>query len=73
MLVGCTYGSCYPRADMPMLVDLYMAGKLQLYQLISRSFALDEINTAFEVLGARRSRTQHHQVRLGSLTWNGRL
>ena len=49
-LLGCTYGSCYPRADMPKFVDLYMAGKLKLDQLISRTFALDEINTAFEVL-----------------------
>ena len=50
VLMGCTYGSCYPRADMPMFVDLYMAGKLKLDQLISRTFALDEINTAFEML-----------------------
>ena len=35
---------------MPKLVDLYMAGKLKLDQLISRTFSLDEINTAFEVL-----------------------
>ena len=50
VLMGCTYGSCYPRADMPMLIDLYMAGKLKLDQLISRTFAIDEINTAFDVL-----------------------
>ena len=50
VLMGCTYGSSYPRADMPMLVDLYMAGKLKLDQLISRTFSLDEINTAFDVL-----------------------
>ena len=50
VLMGCTYGSCYPRADMPKFVDLYMAGKLKLDQLISRTFSLDEINTAFDVL-----------------------
>ena len=50
VLMGCTYGSCYPRADMPMLVDLYMAGKLKLDELISRTFSLDEINTAFDLL-----------------------
>ena len=49
-LLGCTYGSCYPRADMPMLVDLYMAGKLKLDELISRTYSIDEINTAFEAL-----------------------
>ncbi len=50
VLKGCTYGSCYPRADMPMLVDLYMSGKLKLDELISRTFPLEEINTAFDLL-----------------------
>ena len=50
VLMGCTYGSSNPRADMPMLMDLYMAGKLKLDQLISRTFSLEEINTAFDVL-----------------------
>ena len=50
VLMGCTYGSCYPRADMPMLVDLYMAGKLKLDELISRTFNLDDINEAFDLL-----------------------
>ena len=49
-LLGCTYGSCYPRADMPKFVDLYMAGKLKLDELITRTFRLEEINTAFDVL-----------------------
>ncbi len=40
----------YPRAEMPMLVDLYMAGKLKLDELVSRTFSLEEINTAFDVL-----------------------
>ena len=50
VLMGCTYGSCYPRADMPRFVDLYMSGKLKLDELITRTFNLDEINTAFDVL-----------------------
>jgi len=50
VLMGCTYGSCYPRADMPMLVDLYMSRKLKLDELISRTFKLEEINTAFDLL-----------------------
>ena len=33
-----------------MLVDLYMAGKLKLDELVSRTFSLEEINTAFDVL-----------------------
>ena len=50
VLMGCTYGSCYHRADMPKFVDLYMAGKLKLDEMITRTFTLDEINTAFDVL-----------------------
>ena len=50
VLMGCTYGSCYPRADMPVLVDLYMAGKLKLDPLISRTLPLDEINSAFDAM-----------------------
>ncbi len=50
VLMGCTYGSCYPRADMPMLIDLYMAKKLKLDELISRTYALEDINTAFDAL-----------------------
>ena len=48
--MGCTYGSCYPRDDMPMLIDLYMARRLKLDELISATFKLDNINTAFEAL-----------------------
>lgn len=50
VLMGCTYGSCYPRADMPMLVDLYMARRLKLDELITATFRIDQINTAFEML-----------------------
>jgi S-(hydroxymethyl)glutathione dehydrogenase/alcohol dehydrogenase len=50
VLMGCTYGSCNSRADMPMLVDLRMAGKLKLDELIIQTFRLDEINTGFDLL-----------------------
>ena len=26
--MGCLYGSCRPHTDMPMLIDLHMAGRL---------------------------------------------
>jgi len=41
---------CRRYTDMPMLVDLYMSRKLKLDELISRTFKLEEINTAFELL-----------------------
>jgi S-(hydroxymethyl)glutathione dehydrogenase/alcohol dehydrogenase len=49
-LLGCTYGSANMRANMPQLVDLYQAKKLKLDELVSRTFRLEEINTAFEIM-----------------------
>jgi S-(hydroxymethyl)glutathione dehydrogenase/alcohol dehydrogenase len=50
VLMGCTYGSANMRAAMPKLVDLYLAKKLKLDELVSRTYRLDEINTAFDAL-----------------------
>lgn len=47
---GSYYGSVYPARDFPMLLDLYMAGRLKLDELVSREYALDEIITAFEAM-----------------------
>ena len=37
-----------PLRDFPMLLDLYMFGKLKLDELISSTYRLEEINTAFD-------------------------
>ena len=50
VLTGSSYGGTRPRIDMPKLVDLYMAGKLKLDELISRRYPLDEINDAFQAM-----------------------
>ncbi|HEY8172816.1 MAG TPA: Zn-dependent alcohol dehydrogenase [Dehalococcoidia bacterium] len=50
VLRGCLYGSTRPRVDMPRLVDLYMAGKINLDDLISQRFPLEGINDAFDAL-----------------------
>jgi len=47
-LHGCDYGSTDFRRDFPMLVDLYMAKKIKLDELISRTYPLEAINEAFE-------------------------
>ena len=47
VLRGCLYGSTRPRYDMPRLLDLYMAGKLKLDELVSRTYPLEGINDAF--------------------------
>ena len=44
---GCSYGSVNPQRDIPLLLDLYRAGKLKLDELITRRYRLDEINQAY--------------------------
>lgn len=47
---GCYYGSTRARVDMPKLVDLYMAGKLKLDELVSRTYPLEGVNDAFTAM-----------------------
>ncbi len=49
-LVGSLYGSSVPRLMVPRLIELYMAGKLNLDDLLTRSYPLEEINEAYEAL-----------------------
>jgi S-(hydroxymethyl)glutathione dehydrogenase / alcohol dehydrogenase len=47
---GSYYGSVQAARDFPLLLDLYMEGKLQLDQLISQEYRLGDINTAFDAM-----------------------
>lgn len=49
-IMGSYYGSPRFRYDMPRILDLYMAKKLKLDELVSRRLPLDQINTAFEIM-----------------------
>jgi S-(hydroxymethyl)glutathione dehydrogenase/alcohol dehydrogenase len=49
-LKGSFYGSARFHTDMPRILDLYKQGKLDLDGLVTKRFALDEINEAFETL-----------------------
>ena len=49
---GCSYGSARTREDLPRMVELYLAGKLRIDELISRRYALEEANEAFRALAA---------------------
>ena len=51
-IIGCFYGSNQHHVDFPKMIDLYRHGKLKLDELISRRFALDEINESFRALEA---------------------
>lgn len=49
-LVGTVFGSCNPRADVERLATLYTSGRLQLDEMITRRYRLDDINAAYEDL-----------------------
>ena len=49
-VIGSMYGSARPHIDFPRLLNLYREGRLKLDELISRSFPLEEVNAAFDVL-----------------------
>jgi len=49
-LKGTNYGSVVPSVDFPKLVDLYLAGRLNLDAMVSRTIALDEVNAAFDAM-----------------------
>jgi S-(hydroxymethyl)glutathione dehydrogenase/alcohol dehydrogenase len=51
-ILGCNYGSTTPYVDFPKIIDLYMEGRIKLNELISRRYALDDINEAFRALHA---------------------
>jgi NDMA-dependent alcohol dehydrogenase len=46
-LVGTVFGSCNPRVDIPRFARLYEAGLLQLDEMITRRYRLDEINNGY--------------------------
>ena len=41
------YGDCLPTRDFPMLIDLYLRGRLDLDGFVSETIALDEVEEAF--------------------------
>jgi S-(hydroxymethyl)glutathione dehydrogenase/alcohol dehydrogenase len=50
VLSGSSFGGSRQRVDLPMIVDLFMEGKVRLRELVSRRMELEEINRAFELL-----------------------
>ncbi|GAB3020338.1 NDMA-dependent alcohol dehydrogenase [Mycobacterium bourgelatii] len=45
---GSLFGSSNPRSDIPKMLDLYHSGQLKLDELITREYALEDINQGFE-------------------------
>jgi S-(hydroxymethyl)glutathione dehydrogenase/alcohol dehydrogenase len=52
---GHVYGECNPTYDIPRFLDLYVNGHLQLDELITRTYALDEVNQGYDDLEAGRN------------------
>ena len=44
------YGDCLPSRDFPMLIDLYLQGRLDLDRFVSETIVLDEVEEAFHAM-----------------------
>jgi NDMA-dependent alcohol dehydrogenase len=47
---GALFGDCNPLYDIPKLLGLYRSGDLKLDELVTRTYALDEVNEAYQDL-----------------------
>jgi alcohol dehydrogenase (nicotinoprotein) len=54
-VVGSFVGSCHPARDIPLLLSLYQQRKLQLDQLISRNYQLEEVSAGYSDLASGRN------------------
>ncbi len=46
-LKSCWYGDCLPSRDFPMLISLYLQGRLDLDRFVSETITLDDVEEAF--------------------------
>jgi len=49
-IMGCRYGSARPQYDIPLMVDLYRAGRLKLDELVSATYPLEDFQVALDEL-----------------------
>jgi Zn-dependent alcohol dehydrogenase len=47
IILGSYYGSCDPHRDFPRYAAMYLRGELDLDRLVSKTYPLEEINTAY--------------------------
>ena len=62
------YGDCLPDRDFPMLIDLFLQGRLPLDAFVTEEIGIDDIDAAFEkmqFIGARLRRDRRQRVALG--------
>jgi NDMA-dependent alcohol dehydrogenase len=51
-LLGTVFGSCSPRVQIPNLVRLYQAGLLEVDDLVTQEYTLDEVQNGYDDLAA---------------------
>lgn len=49
-IMGCRYGSARPQYDIPLMVQLYQAGRLKLDELVSQTYPLEDFQLALDEL-----------------------
>src|SRR4051812_16964859 len=49
-ILGCRYGSARPHHDIPLFIDLYKAGKLKLDELVSATYAPEQVQDALDAM-----------------------
>ena len=64
------YGDCLPTRDFPMLIDLYLDGRLDLDRFVSETIGLDEVEDAFHKMEPARccapsSSSDYDRARIG--------
>jgi Zn-dependent alcohol dehydrogenase len=50
VIKGSYYGTVNSSRDFPMMLDLYMAGKLKLDELVTKAYPLNQINEAYDAM-----------------------
>jgi Zn-dependent alcohol dehydrogenase len=50
LYINPLYGQCRPAIDFPVLLALYKQGQLKLDEMVTRTYALDELGAAFEAM-----------------------
>lgn len=61
-IMGCRYGAGRPHADIPLFVDLYLAGRLRLDELVTRTYPVADVQRTIEDM-------HHGELARGVLTF----
>lgn len=49
-IMGCRYGSARPQYDIPLMVELYLAGRLKLDELVTATYPMADYQKALDEL-----------------------